>query len=134
MARFTKTIILPPVDLKCIAESTTQYLFDNGFKSVPYKNAGLFYKKDGGLFEGPQYMKFGVKTGQMTIEAFVKFPLLPGIAIGEMGIIGSFCPVMKTGLTRSINNLQTHVRKTVKKFQEDNPELRQYPNVYYTIS
>lgn|GEM_PF-1257177 len=134
MSRFIKTIHLPPVDLKHIAEELTKYMLNEGFYDVNYKRNGTFYKKTGGWLDPHQYIRFGFKTGQITIEAFIKFPLFPGVVFGEMGITGSFCPVMKTALVRSVNNLVDYVKKTVKKFLKNNPGLNDYPDIYCTLN
>ena len=134
MSRYIKTIALPPVDLKHIAERATEYLLSEGYKSVRYKRGGLFFKKAGSLSKGPKYIKFGFKTGEMTIEAFVKFPLLPGITVGEMGTSGSFCSVMKTDLLKDISSFETNVGRITEEFLRDNPGPRQYPDIRCTMN
>lgn len=141
MSRYNCTIELPHVDLEYVMKKETAYMLNEGFKSVRYKGSGMYYKKTNGWFDGPQYIKFsfktvqksGVKMDEMMIEAFIKFPLLPFLPVGEMGITGSFCDGMKTGLVRSINDLISHTQKVVKEFLKDNSGPQDYPNVYCTI-
>lgn len=133
MSRFVVTKKLPAVDLLYIAEKTTEYLLAQGFKSVQYKG-DTYYKKNGTWIDPPQYIKFGFKTGEMNIEAFIKFPLMPGVGVGEMGIEGSFCEVKKTLLVRSVNNLIFNTQRIVKLFLKEQPEIKVYPEVQCTLS
>jgi len=140
MSRYIQTVEMPHVDVERVAQKATEYMLKEGFQSVKYKGS-TYYKKDNGWFEGPQYIKFnfktvkksGIKMDEMSIEAFIKFPLLFGIAIGEMGIVGSFCPVMKTALVMSINSFITHIQKVIKDFLEEDSVWHDYPGVLFTM-
>lgn len=140
MSRYTQLVELPHVDVAYVAQKATEYLLKEGFRSVHYKG-GTYYKKTDGWFVGLQYIKFSFKTVQkfsvkvdeMSIEAFIKFPLLPGIAVGEMGITGSFCSVMKTALVMNINSLGTYTQKVIKEFLKENPGQHDYPEVSFTL-
>lgn len=131
MSRSNQSIKLPEVDLLYLAEKTTEYILHEGFESVRYKG-GSYYRKPGTLVHSPQYIRFAFRTGQMDIEAFMKWTLFPGLHVGEMGITGSFCEERKTLLVRSVNNLVTHTKKLVEDFLEQNPG-RNYPKVRCTI-
>ena len=133
MSRLIKTIDLPPVDLLVIAKKVSLYLTGEGFRPVQYKKEGQYYKKYGGWFEPHQYIKFGFKSWEMTVAAFVKFPLFPGIGVGEMGITGEFCPQMRTALTRSVNDLQSYTRKVVNEYLQAHPGRKNYPEVTQTV-
>lgn len=141
MSRYNHTIDLPHVDLEYVVKKVNAYMLSEGFKSVRYKRGVTYYEKTDGWFDGPQYIRFSfrtvqkpdVKVDRMTIEAFIKFPLLPFLSVGEMGITGSFCNGMKTGLVRSVNNLINHTQKVIKEFLKDNPRQHNYPDVHCTI-
>jgi hypothetical protein len=42
----------------------------------------------GGIFLAPQFIRFVLSDGNTRLEAWLKFPLFPGLAVGEIGFSG----------------------------------------------
>lgn len=78
----------------------------NKFK--PYKYMGESWMKLGkGFLAGPQVMRVFVQGNVVTIEAFVRYALLPGVYVGEIELDNSFfLTVPKTALKAKISNLE----------------------------
>lgn len=57
------------------------------------------WKKGKGVLTGPQYIKLTpLNDGTYILEAWVKFAILPGVYVGEMGITGFFGAIPKSFL------------------------------------
>ncbi|MCX7833797.1 MAG: hypothetical protein N2490_06275 [Ignavibacteria bacterium] len=64
-----------------------EFFKKEGFKNYIIKNEEV-WKKGMGLLMGPQIMKVKINGSKVHLEAWVKFALLPGIYVGEMGTTG----------------------------------------------
>jgi hypothetical protein len=79
-----------------------RYLLDQGFRETP---EGV-WKKGMGLMLGPQFIRFETKPGSTHLEAWIKFALLPGIYMGEMGITGAFAFIPKKKLRSRVEAIE----------------------------
>lgn len=81
------------------------FLQMNGFE--PYFSKGeACYKKGQGILTGPQLMKITVENGLVTIEAWIKMALLPGVYCGEMGTEGFYGIALKKALKSKVDTLE----------------------------
>lgn len=74
------------------------------FELVSYQGQNVF-KKGMGILTGPQYVSFSHFGNRLRIEAWLKFALLPGLYLGEMGLDGFVGIVPKTQLKERVNRL-----------------------------
>lgn len=80
------------------------YLKDEGFKCIDRDEN--IWKKGMGLLLGPQYIRFRTSKGKLKVEAWIKFALLPGVYIGEMGIDGFFGIIPKKKLKARVIEIE----------------------------
>ena len=103
MARYSMRFGTPmnPQQVQNYFES---YLKSEGFE--PYNNNGeICWKKGMGLLTAPQYLKLTPydNNGTYVLEAWLKFALLPGVYVGEMGITGFVACVPKSLLKTRVD-------------------------------
>lgn len=58
-----------------------------------------------GFLSCPQVIKYTYQNGLLTLEAWLRFALLPGVYIGEMGLTGFYGAALKSVLKNKVNNL-----------------------------
>ena len=80
------------------------YLTQQGFRVVD-QNQNI-WQKGMGLMLGPQFVRFEAHPGQLRLEAWIKFALLPGVYIGEMGIDGFFAFIPKRNLKARVVEIE----------------------------
>ena len=103
MARYINTIPTrkSPEEL---TRSIERYLREEGFKLFdPDQN---IWKKGMGWMLGPQFIRFEVDPRELYLEAWIKFALLPGVYMGEMGIVGAFAFIPKRKLKARVIEIE----------------------------
>ncbi|HEQ71015.1 MAG TPA: hypothetical protein ENN69_00870 [Spirochaetia bacterium] len=75
-----------------------------GFKNVQF-NGETVWKKGMGIMTGPQFIKTTTGDGKLKLEAWIKFALLPGVYVGEMGLNGFFGFALKKVLKGRVQRL-----------------------------
>lgn len=103
MARYKNTIETDR-DPDELEEDIEAYLKDEGFKRIDRDEN--IWKKGMGLVLGPQFIRFYAKPGRLKLEAWIKFALLPGVYIGEMGIDGFFAYIPKKKLKARVIEIE----------------------------
>lgn len=103
MSRYQNTVQTPftPEQLHPAIE---QFMQNEGFKPYPRKGEALY--KKGGAFVSPQILKVTVYQGQVTVEAFLKYALLPGVYVGEMDLNGFYGVAIKSILASRVVKLE----------------------------
>ena len=86
MARFTAELPTGKPDdmVRFIADD---FLLKEGFQQVTHKNE-IVWKKGKGLMVAPQFIKYQTIGGNVHLEAWLKYAILPGVYCGEMGLDG----------------------------------------------
>jgi len=107
MARYVNCIKVP-VDPNTITERITEYMTAEGFKLIDYKGQ-MTWKKGSGWVTAPQYLGIQYGPDYVQIDAFIKYALLPGVYIGEMGTDGFFGAVPKSLLNNRVKALETFI-------------------------
>lgn len=104
MSRYTNQIKSnrSQAELESIVE---KFMQAEGFKSAPYKGENV-WKKGSGILVAPQYLKTTITAGNVELEAFIKFALLPGVFVGEFGIDGFFLVIPKKLLKKRVMALE----------------------------
>jgi hypothetical protein len=80
------------------------YLTQQGFRVVDQQQN--VWQKGMGLMLGPQFVRFEAHPGQLRLEAWIKFALLPGVYLGEMGIHGWFAFIPKMQLKSRVQEIE----------------------------
>lgn len=85
-----------------------RFLTSEGFKEKTYEERQV-WKKGMGLMLGPQFVLLEPAEGAVHLEAWIKFALLPGVYLGEMGISGAFALIPKKKLKGRVDKLEAMV-------------------------
>ncbi|EEG31365.1 hypothetical protein CLOSTMETH_01002 [[Clostridium] methylpentosum DSM 5476] len=103
MARFVTNIAINKPDdmIRFIIED---YLTKEGYK-LQNRDGETIWKKGHGVMTAPKFLKVGFLNGQVHIEAWLKYPILPGVYVGEMGTTGFFAAVPKASLKKDVDKL-----------------------------
>ncbi len=91
----------------------SQYLTAQGFKQIN-PNYDQLWKKGVGLLTAPMYIGalYNPQNFSVTICAYIKFALLPGVYIGEMDLTGFFGAVPKSMLKTKVAELEQMLNQT----------------------
>lgn len=87
-----------------LADDIEDYLKGEGFSLIDEKEN--VWKKGMGLMLGPQYLSYEVQPGKLLLDAWIKFALLPGVYMGEMGIDGFFAFIPKSKLKARVRVIE----------------------------
>ncbi len=87
-----------------IRQIVTDYMSREGFTYTTYKGEEL-WKKGVGMMAAPQFMKVNFQNGQVHIEAWLKYVILPGVYCGEMGLKGFWGWAVKKTLKQRVDTL-----------------------------
>ncbi len=87
-----------------VRQIVTDYLTKEGFSYTTIKGEPV-WKKGVGMLAAPQFMKVECAGGRVHIEAWVKYALLPGVYVGEMGLKGFVAIAVKKPLRDRVNVL-----------------------------
>lgn len=98
----------------------------NSFKPYGYKGEA-WMKLGKGILVAPQIMRASVQENVVTIEAFVRYAILPGVYLGEFELDDSFflC-VPKKALISKIRNLEMQLGFNL--YQQMNTQYNNYQN------
>ena len=83
---------------------TNDFFNKEGFEYKEIKGETA-WKYGNGLLTCPQFIKISYQNGTLTIEAWLKFALLPGVYAGEMGLKGFVGAIPKSALKSKIDQL-----------------------------
>ena len=103
MARYVKDIRFTKTP-DALAREISDYLTREGFGQIDASQN--IWKKGLGLILGPQYIRYEVRPGVLHLEAWIKFALLPGVYLGEMGIEGVFGMIPKRKLKERVQAIE----------------------------
>lgn len=104
MSRYTNTIGTS-LSAEEVAGVTSQYLRGEGFE-LSVIDGQQVWKKGMGLLTAPQMILVGIVPGSVRVEAWIKFALLPGVYVGEMGLDGFFGAIPKQALKGRVKELE----------------------------
>lgn len=128
MAKF----VLPfstPFDPTQVSGFMTEYMCKEGFEFCA--NSGEnFWKKGMGLMTAPQYIRLMQNAdGTYVLEAWLKFAILPGVYVGEMGIEGFMAALPKSFLRTRVNTILAGLRATpLTAYTIPNQPVQTQPN------
>ena len=92
---------LPPDQ---VHHKLANYLAGQGFDLVdPQQNV---WQKGSGMMVSPQFIRYESHPGQLVLEAWIKFALLPGVYFGEYGVDGMFLVIPKKMLKAKVLEIE----------------------------
>ena len=83
------------------------YLASQGFRQIDSQEN--IWQKGTGLMFNPQFIRYECHPGKLVLEAWIKFALLPGVYLGEMGIDGMFLFIPKKLLKTRVVEIERMV-------------------------
>lgn len=104
MSRFTQNFTSQFTSQQ-VFDFFADYLMKEGFSQHTEKGEGC-WKKGVGMATYPQFIKLTrTQTGIYTLEAWLKYPILPGVYVGELGLSGFFAVVPKQLLQKRVDDI-----------------------------
>lgn len=82
-----------------------QYLSSEGYEYTQYEGETVF-KKGKGVTSGPSFFKFSFSSNMVRMETWMKYALLPGVYIGELGTTGIVGSAVKGPWKKRIANVE----------------------------
>ena len=106
MAKYTNTIPTskPPAVL---LDAIASYLKTNGFQLA---DAEQNIWKKGSAFANPLFVRCQTQPQSLTVEAWLRFVLLPGVYLGEYDLEGMFLIVQKRQLKKYVEAIEQLAR------------------------
>jgi hypothetical protein len=92
-------------DTSLLAPGIDQFMTAEGFAPVNYKGETL-WKKGMGILTAPQYLSVTYSPNLVTIQAFIKWALIPGVYVGEMGTDGFVGAIPKKALEKRVRTVE----------------------------
>lgn len=86
MARYIKDFQIN-VDPQTIHATINQYLQREGYEYIQYDGENVF-KKGSGIMSNPTFFKVSYSGNMVRMETWMKYALLPGVYVGELGVKG----------------------------------------------
>lgn len=94
-----------------------------GFVYTNYKGE-MVWKKGNGLLTVPQFIRLDYQNGVVTLQAWIKHAILPGVYCGEMDLDGFVAAAIKGMLRNRVNDLMHLLAQPVQQAQ---PAYTQQP-------
>jgi len=117
MARYVKRFPISGIDTTGIANQIGTYMTSEGFNIVNY-NGQQVWKKGSGLLTMPQYMAITFTPQEVVVEAFIRYAILPGVYVGEMGIEGAMLAIPKGLLSKRVDAVQKYLYQLISTAQQ----------------
>lgn len=86
------------------------FLVSEGFTKVQH-NGEIVFKKGMGVLTAPQFIKMEIHGEQIQLQAWIKYALLPGVYIGEMGVTGFFAWLPKKKLKDRVDAIEAFIHQ-----------------------
>ncbi len=96
--------VIPPASL--FFEPAYQYLLSQGYEYIQLGGENVF-KKGHGFFCAPRYIKVSCTADTVLIEAWMKYSLLPGVYVGEIGLTGFVGAAVRGPLKANVARLES---------------------------
>lgn len=107
MSRY-KNAMQTPYPAEVYAQPLSQYMTNEGFKLVDYKGQKV-WKKGVGIATAPQFFSIQYQGNTIYLDAFLRYPILPGVYVGEMGITGFFGALPKGLLKTRVHAVEMYI-------------------------
>jgi hypothetical protein len=107
MARYQNAMQTPGAATD-YAEAIGQFMVNEGFNLVNYKGFKV-WKKGVGILTAPQFFSIQYSSNTIFLEAFLRYPILPGVYVGEIGISGAFAAIPKNLLKGRVQAVERYI-------------------------
>lgn len=116
MARYVKDFFIKenPVDL---LQTIDEYLTEQGYTIVDYKGQQVYQKRSGAL-TAPSFMRISHKDSTLRFQVWIKFPVLPGVFVGEYDLQGIVGKDIKGPLAERVNTVEKLIQNYIDTLQE----------------
>lgn len=104
MARYIKDFYTT-ANSQTIHFSINQYLQNEGYEYTQYEGEYVF-KKGNGILTNPTFFKFSYMGNAVRMETWMKYALLPGVYVGELGVDGFIGCAVKGPWKKRIQQLE----------------------------
>lgn len=105
MSRYIKDIITQ-AEPQNVYEAIMQFLTSEGYEYIQYDGENVF-KKGKGVLSSPTFFKFTYGNNSVRMETWMKYPILPGVYVGELGVTGMIGAACKGPWKRRIAQLES---------------------------
>lgn len=82
-----------------------QILTASGFTYVQYQNENVFQKGIGAL-TAPTFVKVSLYAQTVQVEAWLKYAILPGVFVGEIGMTGFIGCAVKGAMKNAVHQIE----------------------------
>ena len=106
MARFREEYGISLRTAAGFSQITGPFMIAKGFQRVDDKGE-MVWRKGVGFLVCPQFVTAAVSGDRVCIEAWIKYALLPGVYVGELGLTGVFQWVAKRALRKVVAELRS---------------------------
>ena len=108
MARYYNKLsaVMP---ITTIETNLTDYLTQNGFKKK-VKKGEEFWQKGNGWVAAPQYIKVSYELNEVSVEAWIRSALLPGVYGKEMDLDGAMGFAIKASLKKKVEKIENIIQ------------------------
>lgn len=106
MAKYTNTIPTSKPQV-VLLDAIASYLKTNGFQLA---DAEQNIWKKSSVFANPLFVRCQVQPQSLTVEAWLRFVLLPGVYLGEYDLEGMFLIVQKRQLKKYVEAIEQLAR------------------------
>lgn len=86
MARYIKDFPIS-ADAQIVQTSLDQYLKSEGYQYKNFEGENV-YRKGNGIVSGPTFFKFSYYGNMVRMETWMKYAMLPGVYVDEIGVDG----------------------------------------------
>ncbi|MBR6780774.1 MAG: zinc ribbon domain-containing protein [Clostridia bacterium] len=110
MARYVKDYCIN-VSFDVVFQAVQQYLVSEGYEYIHYEGENVF-KKGKGVWNGPSFYKLVFANGMVHLEAWMKYALLPGVYVGELGTDGFVGALAKGPFKKRLEQIEIIIVQT----------------------
>lgn len=104
MARYIKDFQVN-ADPQTIHATINQYLQREGYEYIQYDGENVF-KKGSGIASNPTFFKVSYSGNMVRMETWMKYALLPGVYVGELGLTGFVGVAVKGAWKRRVKQVE----------------------------
>lgn len=111
MSRYVKDFA-PIAQPDPLFKAVHTYLSSEGYEYREYKGENVF-KKGKGLMMGPTFIKLSFSPSATRVEAWMKYALLPGVYVGEIGLKGMTGGAVKGLLKQRVARIEAMIAQCI---------------------
>ena len=92
-------------DPRPLMDTIGKFLISEGYTYKVKNNEG-FFQKGNGILTGPTFIKIQPSQGQMMVQAWMKYALLPGVYFGEIDLASPIGYAVKGPLKNRVSYIE----------------------------